>query len=68
MEAEVTLKKKYTNWNVYRNGVKKNLITLVPMTPEQAMKHFKADAVEGLEEDYIDHFGQYVNSVEAQVG
>ena len=46
MEAEVTLQKKYTNWNVYRNGVKKNLITLVPMTPEQAMKHFKADAVE----------------------
>lgn len=66
MTEETTTQKKYTNWNVWRDGVKKNLITLVPMTTEDALNHFKATAVQGLDEEYVDHFGQYVNRAEAK--
>lgn len=66
MTEETTTQKKYTNWNVWRDGVKKNLITLVPMTTEDALKHFEATAVQGLDEEYVDHFGQYVNRAEAK--
>lgn len=67
MEEEVTIEKKFKNWNVWRDGTKKNIITFVPMTPGQALKHFKADAVEGLEKEYIDHFGMQVNAIEGRV-
>jgi hypothetical protein len=45
MAEEVTIEKKYTNWNVWRDGKMKKIIT-VPMTTGQALKYFKADAVE----------------------
>jgi len=48
MAEEVTTEKKYKNWNVWRDGKMKKIIT-VPMTTGQALKHFKADAVEGCE-------------------
>ena len=67
MNEEVTIERKYTNWNVWCKGKMKNVITFAPMTPEQARIHFKADAVQGLEEEYVDDFGQFVNSVEAKV-
>ena len=66
MTEEMTTQKKYTNWNVWCDGVKKNLITLVPMTTEDALKHFKATAVQGLDEEFVGHFGQYVNRAEAK--
>ena len=64
---EVTTTKKYNNWNVWRDGKKKNMFSILPMTTEQALKHFKADAVQGLEEEFVDHFGQHVNEVEGRV-
>jgi len=67
INEEVATERKYTNWNVWYKGEIKNVITFVPMTPEQARSHFKADSVQGLEEVYQDGFGQYVNSIEAKV-
>lgn len=52
---------------MWRDGTKKNIITFVPMTTGQALKHFKAGAVEGLEKEYIDHFGMQVNAIEGRV-
>jgi len=62
---EVTIEKKFTSWDVWRDGTKKNIITSVPMTPGQALKFFKADAVEGLEKEDMEKykatiiFGEY---------
>lgn len=34
----------------------KNVTTQIPMTPSQALKHFHADAVQGIEEEHTDKF------------
>ena len=47
-KEEVTIQNKYTNWIVWKDREKKNLITILPMTPAQALKHFGATAVKGL--------------------
>ena len=67
-KEEMTTVKKYTNWDVWCDGEKKNRFTIMPMTPEEALKHFKADAVQGLEEEFVDCFGLQVNEVEGKVG
>ena len=66
-KEEITIENKYTNWNVWKNGKKKNVITFVPMTTEQALNHFKADAVRGLDEEHMDEFGSYANEVEGKI-
>lgn len=55
-QEEITTEKKFANWYVWQDGQKKNITTQIPMTPSQALKHFHADAVQGIEEEYTDKF------------
>lgn len=53
-QEEITTEKKFANWYVWQDGQKKNITTQIPMTPSQALKHFHADAVQGVEGEYTD--------------
>ena len=47
----VTLQDKFTKWNVYRRKGKKlteSVETSSPMTPNEALKHFKASAISAI--------------------
>lgn len=47
-KEEVTLRNKFTTWRVYRKvdgEVRETIEKTVPMTPNEALKHFKAKAI-----------------------
>ena len=47
-KEEVTLRDKFTTWRVYRNvngEVQETIEKTVPMTPNEALKHFKVKAI-----------------------
>lgn len=51
LKEEVTLRNKFTMWNVYqRNGKSftRSVEQTPPMTPQEALKHFKARAVSAI--------------------
>ena len=50
-KEEVTLRDKFTKWNVYRRVGKKlteSVETTSPMTIEEASKHFNASAISAI--------------------
>jgi hypothetical protein len=48
MKEEKTTQKKYTQWRVYRRGKEEILSTPIPMTPADALFHFKAHTVQAV--------------------
>ena len=48
MTEEVTLQTKYTTWKVYKRGKESILTTPEPMTPADALYHFKAHHVQAV--------------------
>ena len=44
----VTLADRFTTWKVYRSGKHATIEKTKPMTPSQALKHFKAYGVLGI--------------------
>ena len=51
MSDEITSEYKFTRWNVYRRKGKKLMESVEetsPMTPNEALKHFKASAVSAI--------------------
>ena len=50
-KEEVTLRDKFTRWNVYRRvgkELKESIEESVPMTTSEALKHFKASAISAI--------------------
>ena len=50
-KEEVTLRDKFTKWNVYRRvgkELKESVEESVPMTMSEALKHFKASAISAI--------------------
>ena len=50
-KEEVTIVDKFTKWNVYQRKGKKLIESVqesTPMTPSQALKHFKASAISAI--------------------